>query len=791
MKNNMLYVNFKFFVLISIFFLPLNIIYTQNIDSGWKLYDDSQVAIVEITMNPDDLIYMYTNLKSDSMHIAQVHFKNAQIDETIDSVGIRLRGNTSRDAQKKSLKLSFNHFINGRQFHKVDDLNLNGEHNDPSIIRSKLVWDLCKDIGMKGSRAAHTAVYINGQYYGLYISVESIDDEFLKKNFNDDSGNLWKCLYPADLVYKGTNPNLYKKIENGRRVYDLSTNQEKDDYSKLARLIGIINTTPNNLLEDSLESVLSVTEVLKYFAMNIMVGSWDDYWFLKNNYYIYHEPAADIFHWLPYDYDNTFGIDWFNVDWTNSNPYVFGNSDNSPRPLVTKVIGNSQYRNLYTHFLDFYRNNVFKLSIWESRIDSLKSRITQYAETDTFRTKDYNFTMLDFNNSYSANSYSNKHVKRGIKEYVNNRYNTLGTYLNWQAAKPIIYSINWFPKNPRPTDTIFVVASAFSKSGLKDVTIKFSFENEGNIFDYPMTFQPVANTKKVEEADKWIGKILPLGLGKSGSFVISVSDINNLSQIYPRKSANKIQTPSSTSFGLVINEFLAKNDNTIKDQDGENDDWVELYNSTNNSISLRGKFLTNSKKNLMQWKLTDNNLVLEPGKFLLVWCDIDTTQSGLHTNFKLSVDGEFIALVDSDGTTVLDSISFGTQTADISFGRFPDGGNNWQFLKPTPSLNNVLTKADNDPMLPKEFNITAFPNPFNPSTNIQYKLPIKSNVKISIYNLLGKRIWFKEEADKLAGNYSIIWNGIENSGMPTSSGIYFCQIEAGKWIKTIKLLLMK
>ena len=57
--------------------------------------------------------------------------------------------------------------------------------------------------------------------------------------------------------------------------------------------------------------------------MDILVGSWDDYWSLMNNYYLYHDPAEDKFHWIPYDYDNTFGVDWFDVDWSNSNPYNF------------------------------------------------------------------------------------------------------------------------------------------------------------------------------------------------------------------------------------------------------------------------------------------------------------------------------------------------------------------------------------------------------------------------------------------------------------------------------------
>ena len=135
-------------------------------DDSWKVYDDSEIAVVEITVAPEDLIWIYENVESDSLHLATVHYQNAFIDEIIDSVGFRLRGNTSRNAQKKSFKLDFNHFISGREFYDVEKINLNGEHNDPSIVRSKLCWDIFQEIGVTSSRAVHAKVFINGEYYG-------------------------------------------------------------------------------------------------------------------------------------------------------------------------------------------------------------------------------------------------------------------------------------------------------------------------------------------------------------------------------------------------------------------------------------------------------------------------------------------------------------------------------------------------------------------------------------------------------------------------------------------------
>ena len=70
-------------------------------------------------------------------------------------------------------------------------------------------------------------------------------------------------------------------------------------------------------------------EVLQYFAINILTGSWDDYRFLKNNYYLYHDPGTDMLRWIPFDYDNSFSVDWFDTDWSDIDPYSYANIDGS------------------------------------------------------------------------------------------------------------------------------------------------------------------------------------------------------------------------------------------------------------------------------------------------------------------------------------------------------------------------------------------------------------------------------------------------------------------------------
>lgn len=760
-------------------------------DESWKVFDDSLVARIDITVSEAAIAYMYKNVQSDSLHYCTVRFRNRWIDETLDSVGITLRGNTSRNSQKKSFKLAFNAFLPGRDFYNLDKMNLNGEHNDPSIIRSKLCWDLFNDIGMIHSRAAHAEVYINGKYYGLYINVEHVDDKFLKKNFSNTKGNLWKCLYPADLVYLGEDPNLYKKINGGIKTYDLKTNETADDYSNLAHLISTINKTSLSVLPDSLEKIIDISSVIKLFAFNTLVASWDDYRSLNNNYYLYHDPSKDKFSILPYDYDNTFAVDWFNKDWATADPYNYPKAVQVNRPLWDRLISIKQYKNLYTHFLDFYNNKAFKLSLWEYRLENLRIKITNSALADSFRTLDYNFTFSDFLNSYSSSHYENQHVKRGLREYINLRSASLATKLSYASGeKPIVYEYDWYPKNPGPNDTIYITAAAFSQAGLTSVEVEYQNDLTSSVATFPMLHSPTLNTKKVEEADRWKVAIPPLGENSSGKFRITAKDVNQLQMSFPRGAWIQIKTPPELNTHVVINEFLAKNNSIITDSAGQFEDWIELYNPTNQTVSLTGYYLTDNEDSLMQWKFPDG-ISIAPLDYLLLWCDNDLDQTGLHTNFKLNADGEFIALTSPDGVTILDSISFGMQYADTSLGRIPDGESTWNFLTPTPGKKNLLTSIENEPLIPEAFSIAAFPNPFNLTSTIRFTLPSSGKVRIVFYNLLGEQLYTFEKEFSSPGSFDYKWNGRDANGKEMSSGIYLCTVEAAKNFKSLKLVLMK
>jgi hypothetical protein len=144
---------------------------------------------------------------------------------------------------------------------------------------------------------------------------------------------------------------------------------------------------------------------------------------------------------------------------------------------------------------------------------------------------------------------------------------------------------------------------------------------------------------------------------------------------------------------LVINEFMASNNNYTQDPQGQYDDWIEIYNYGVDAVDIGGMYLTDDLSDSVKWQIPINDpalTTLEPGGHLLIWADGDISDPGLHANFKLDANGEEIGLFKSDGVTMIDSVVFGEQIGDISYGRYPDGTDNWRFFgSPSPVAENI------------------------------------------------------------------------------------------------------
>ena len=228
------------------------------------------------------------------------------------------------------------------------------------------------------------------------------------------------------------------------------------------------------------------------------------------------------------------------------------------------------------------------------------------------------------------------------------------------------------------------------------------------------------------------------------------------------------------------------------DEANEFDDWVELYNPSDEALNLSGLYLSDDLENLTQWQFTDTAIVISAGGHLLIWCDENQEQGSLHTNFKLNSTGETLVLTHLDGTTIIDQISFDSQTTDLSYGRISDGGNEWAFMVPTPGYSNSgLSILVNNP-IPDTYRLHQnYPNLFNLMTTLQYDLPEDTPVNITIYDMKGGIVRNLVSSQQSAGYKSIQWDATNNTGLQVSAGLYFYMIQTREFRQTKKMVLLK
>ncbi len=146
---------------------------------------------------------------------------------------------------------------------------------------------------------------------------------------------------------------------------------------------------------------------------------------------------------------------------------------------------------------------------------------------------------------------------------------------------------------------------------------------------------------------------------------------------------------------------------------------------------------------------------------------------------------------------------------DSSHSYPPTGAWKWPVIYYTPTYNTfpawsgphcfrVANPAPSDVRevdggkLPDKFELAQnYPNPFNPTTTIRFDLPKKSNVKLTIFNVLGQKVSTLFDGEQPAGEYRATWDGTSQSGVKVSSGTYFYRLEADGFVSTKKMLLLK
>ena len=777
------------FVLLLFFFTALS--YSQTPAS---IFDQAAVHKVFIEIEQDSLDLIFQNVESDHEYPATFIYDDGVVRDTVEQIGFRLRGNTSRFSQKKSFKVSFNTFDRGRKYQGLEKLNLNGEHNDPSIMRAKISWDLHRNFAVPATRTSHVELHINSDYYGLYLNVEHVDENFAKRQFGNNDGNLYKCLWPATLTFRGSgDPDDYKFTVGDRRAYDLKTNTESDDYSDLAYFISVLNNVPDVFFVESIDAVFNVNNYLRALAVDVVTANWDGYWYNKNNFYLYRNTRTGKFEYIPFDLDNTLGIWWDGiepgVDWGNREIYNWGR-DVTERPLAERLLSFDEFRDRFSFYVGQLLDGAFHVDQLSSQITDLKALITPAAELDTWRTLDYGFTIDDFHNSVQQ-SVAN-HVPYGIIPYITERGNSAASQLVLNPIPPIIETVDRQPLWPGPATTLTIFARIEDEAVPSNVQLEYALNDEWQVAlpmqDDGLGVDLVANDKVYSV------EVAAPGQDVKINYYVVATDVDGLSGTAPAGapgSTYSTQTGGQAS-ALFINEFMASNDSSIADPQGEYDDWIELFNGDTAGVWLGDLFLTDNFENLLKWQLPA--ITLPAGGFLLIWADEDGSDGDDHANFRLNRAGEEIGLLRSDSTFV-DSITYGEQETDISYGRTRDGTATWQqFTEPTPGASNATTSVED---IGQESNALTFrlgqnyPNPFNGETTIPYQLAEATEVELGIINALGQQVATLAVGHQPAGNYQVHWNGTDKNQQVVASGLYFVYLKTQKSASSTVLQVRK
>ncbi|MCB2154343.1 CotH kinase family protein [bacterium] len=720
------------------------------IDQQQNVFLTDEVTIVEITIDPGDFQLFLQNPEDNTYRSATVRWKNSKIDETYPNVAMRPRGNTSRDKARKSWKLDFKEFVPDRDFHGLEEVNLNGDANDPSFVRAPLSWWLCRQMGLPGSRTHYVALYVNGTFWSIQDHVEHFDEEFTDNWFNNKDGNFYKCLYQADKADLSYRPAEDYDTLGGGSVYSEKNNDPDSDYSDLADFIRFFNLQPNSTVYTDLVYYVNVDNFMRYLAFDVGTGMWDDYWYGSNNYYLNHNLGTDRFEWIPYDYDNTFGIDFMspNVNWSTRdfNNFGAGGYGTQPAPLVDTVFEHSEWRRQYRRYL-YEIADILDDPATLAKADEFAALIAPYydgtiEDGGTVGRIPYSDDALTQPATYVGGSGATMGVKpfmvaraASLRSQLDGFYTTPpvppikinevlasngtinpdinGDYDDWielynNSDSPVaVGGMHLSDDVTSPTKWTLPAGAVIPARGYYLVWADNQPEQGVNHANYKLNLQggTVGLFDTTENGRVLIDYLTYPDLitdRSFGRFPDGSDDTMIFETVTP--SAQNDDSPSSgggeprTPPRLFINEFMATNAASVQDEAGEYADWFEVYNDEDHAEDLSGLHVTDDLANPTKFKIPDGTTIPSKG-FLVFWCDNDLAQGPLHTGFKLSAGGESIGIFDSEVNNLqeIDSVTFGAQTTDVSMGLLPDGQGDPVVLDtPTPGASNVV-----GPILPE------------------------------------------------------------------------------------------
>ncbi|MBT7727233.1 MAG: T9SS type A sorting domain-containing protein [Flavobacteriales bacterium] len=641
------------------------------------------------------------------------------IDGEVDQdVGIKYKGNSSYNVNnvKNPLNIKLDYVNNGQSIDGYNVLKLSNGFRDPSFVREVLSYEMAREY-MPASKATYANVFVDGTLIGLYTCVQSIDDDFTNEHFYERKGPFFKadntglsvqgCMGQLGILEYYADTNCYQ------RAYEMESTW---DWTKLG---GFLDTLNNHFTE--VENVLDIDRTLWMMAFeNLTVCLDGPINSIPHNFYLFKDNNGR-FSPLLWDMNMAFGT------FTNGLPNpvtntdlqeldIFHNSNDASNKLTSQIFSSDRYKRMYIAHMRTILDEQFSNNNYSVRAAQLQQIIDAdvVADPNTF------YSYIDFTDNLNASVGVNPII--GISELMNDRITFLQNFPEFTTNPPTVSVLN--SNSVLPHTTTNIIANV-QNANYVYLAYRFKFSDK---FEKLEIFDD-GNNGDGAAGDGVYGVTISVDARDVQYYVYAE---NATAGIFSPQRAEKEFHQIAVVSGLVINEIMAANFSKVSDQDGEYDDWVELYNGGNTSINLEGFYLSDNENDLTKWIFP--NTVIQANDYKIIWCDTaGSSQTGLHTTYRLSADQEEVYLTDPSGV-VVDAVHFVNMPTDVAYARVPNGDGVFIHQEESQDLNNQSVSSENN--ISHTSKIRVYPNPSNSKIYI-----LGTNQKVEVYNMIGKLVY--------------------------------------------------
>ncbi len=279
-----------------------------------KLFDTSEIISINIIMDEEQWEHMLTNATAKEYYPCDAEVNG----ELFHNIGIRPKGNTSLnsiaaepDNDRYSLKLEFDRFVGGQTCYGLDKLILNNNFADATNMKEALIYDMFHYMEVDASLYNYAKISVNGEYWGVYLALEAVEDSFMLRNYGADYGELYKPDsmdfggmggFGSGMGGNGADLNYVDdNLESYSTIWDCEvTDTTKADHKRVV-------TALRNIAEGTeLDTYMDIDNLLKYAAVHIFSVNADSLsGMMAHNYYLYESDG--MLNILPWDYNLSLG----------------------------------------------------------------------------------------------------------------------------------------------------------------------------------------------------------------------------------------------------------------------------------------------------------------------------------------------------------------------------------------------------------------------------------------------------------------------------------------------------